>query len=272
MACRGREFKILNPTRDQGSVVIQTATLGPQAAGVAQSAWFWDNRFATIAGGRGRRTDVPILKSEVALSPPDLFDLPDLPWRVAYVRSRQEKELARLLLRMQVPFYLPLAEKQVRRAGRRFVSFLPLFPGYLFFRGPRGWAAESGAARWDDRLVSVLEVPDQPRLDAELRVLWQLQQSGAAFEDFPYLAPGDAVEVIDGPFQGLHGTVLREKGRTRLVVSVSFLRQSVAAEFEREALAPTRPERPAGPARAASAGGLGGSVGTRRRFAAPWRA
>lgn len=193
---------------------------------------------------------MPILKSEVALSPPDLFDLPGLPWRVAYVRSRQEKELARLLLRLNVPFYLPLVEKQVRRAGRRFVSFLPLFPGYLFFRGGRGWAAESGPARWDDRLVSVLEVPDQPRLEAELRVLWRLQQSGAAFEGFPYpVAPGDAVEVIDGPFQGLRGTVLREKGRTRLVVSVSFLRQSVAAEFERESLAPARLARPAGPER-----------------------
>jgi Transcription termination factor nusG len=204
---------------------------------------------------------VPILKSEVALSPPDLFDLPDLPWRVAYVRSRQEKELARWLLRLRVPFYLPLAEKQVRRAGRRFVSFLPLFPGYLFFRGPRVRAAGSGTARWDDRLVSVLEVPDQPRLDTELRVLWRLQQSGAAFEDFPYLAPGDAVEVIDGPFQGLRGTVLREKGRTRLVVSVSFLRQSVAAEFEREALAPARPERPTRSTHPAGFGGAAGRAG-----------
>ncbi|HEV3075627.1 MAG TPA: transcription termination/antitermination NusG family protein [Thermoanaerobaculia bacterium] len=219
---------------------------------------------------------MPILKSEVALSPPDLFDLPDLPWRVAHVRSRQEKELARLLLRLNVPFYLPLAEKQVRRAGRRFVSFLPLFPGYLFFRGargPLGLPAESGAPRWDDRLVSTLEVPDQPRLDAELRVLWRLQQSGAAFEDFPYLAPGDAVAVIDGPFQGLRGTVLREKGRTRLVVSVSFLRQSVAAEFEREALAPARPVRPAGPARTGGRGGPAGvPAGTERRFAARLRA
>ena len=220
---------------------------------------------------------MPILKSEVALSPPDLFDLPELPWRVAYVRSRQEKELARLLLRLGVPFYLPLAEKQVRRAGRRFVSFLPLFPGYLFFRGargPRGLAAERGAtARWDDRLVSVLEVPDQPRLDAELRVLWRLQQSGAAFEDFPYLAPGDAVEVIDGPFQGLRGTVLREKGKTRLVVSVSFLRQSVAAELEREALAPARPVRPAGPGRAAGPGGpVRVPAGIGRRLAVRLRA
>jgi hypothetical protein len=222
---------------------------------------------------------VSILKSEVALAPPDLFDLPDLPWRVAYVRSRQEKELARLLLRLRVPFFLPLAERQVRRAGRRFVSFLPLFPGYLFFRGPRGSAVESGAGRWDDRLVSVLEVPDQPRLDAELRALWRLQQCGAAFENCPYLAPGDAVEVIDGPFQGMFGTVLREKGRTRLVVSVSFLRQSVAAEFEREALAPAHPPQAAGAGDAARAGrsgaypaGAGMSGVTARRFAARWRA
>jgi transcription antitermination factor NusG len=201
---------------------------------------------------------VPILKSEVALAPPDLFDLPDLPWRVAYVRSRQEKELARLLLRAEVPYYLPLAEKRVRRAGRWFVSYLPLFPGYLFFRGP----SSSEAARralWDQRVVSVLEVSDQSQLAAELRTIRRLQESGAAFEAHPYLGPGDPVEVVEGPFRGAAGTVLRSKGRARLVVSVTFLRQSVAVEFERAALAPARP--------------VSRTLGTRRRqLHAPLRA
>jgi transcription antitermination factor NusG len=188
---------------------------------------------------------VPILKSEVALWPPDLFDLPDLPWRVAHVRSRQEKELARSLLRAEVPFYLPLAEKRVRRAGRWFVSHLPLFPGYVFFRGPSACAA-ARRVLWDERVVSVLEVPDQPRLAAELLTLRRLQESGAAFEAHPYLGPGDAVEVVEGPFRGTVGTVLRGRGRAnraRLVVSVTFLRQSVAVEFERAALAPAGPVR-----------------------------
>jgi transcription antitermination factor NusG len=184
---------------------------------------------------------VPILKSEVALAPPDLFDLPDLPWRVAYVHSRREKEVARLLLAHGVPFYLPLAGKQVRRAGRRFVSYLPLFPGYVFFRGPRDLGAARRTALADDRVVSVLEAADQEELATELRALWRLQESGASLAPYPYLGKGDAVEVVDGPFRGLGGTVLREKGRTRLVVSVTLLRQSVAAEFEREALAPARP-------------------------------
>ena len=197
---------------------------------------------------------MPILKSEVALCPSDLFDLPDLPWRVAYVRSRQEKELARLFLGQGVPFYLPLQEKQVRRAGRRFVSYLPLFPGYVFFRGPRvprDEATGRPALRWDALVVSLLEVSDQPRLAAELRNLWRLQESGAALTAVPYLGPGDAVEVVEGPFRGLGGTVLREKGRSHLVVSVTFLRQSVAAELEREALVRVRSagKPPAPPAR-----------------------
>ncbi|HZF08577.1 MAG TPA: transcription termination/antitermination NusG family protein [Thermoanaerobaculia bacterium] len=163
------------------------------------------------------------------------------PWRVAYVRSRQEKELARHLLQHRVPFYLPLAEKRVRRAGRQFVSHLPLFPGYVFFRGAAG---ERRTAVESDRVVSILEVADQPLLAAELASLWRLQESGAPLVPVPYLGPGDAVKVTEGPFRGFSGTVLREKGRTRLVVSVTFLRQSVAAEIEREALAPlARPQQ-----------------------------
>ncbi|HVT58063.1 MAG TPA: transcription termination/antitermination NusG family protein [Thermoanaerobaculia bacterium] len=185
---------------------------------------------------------MPILKSEVALFPPDLFALPArmTPWRVAYVRSRQEKALARHLLRHAVAFYLPLEEKLVQRAGRRFVSQLPLFPGYVFFRGA---VAERLTALASDRVASVLDVLDQTQLDAELRALWRLQESGAALVSHPYLGPGDLVRVVEGPFQGLSGTVLREKGRTRLVVSVTFLRRSVAGEFERQALAPARPGR-----------------------------
>jgi transcription antitermination factor NusG len=159
------------------------------------------------------------------------------PWRVAYVRSRQEKELARHLLRHGIAFYLPLEEKRVRRAGRRFVSFLPLFPGYLFFRG---LAEERRTVVRSELLVAELEVWDQPLLDRELRTLWRLQESGVAMAPHPYLGPGDAVEIVEGPFRGLRGTVVREKGRNRLVVSVSLLRQSVAAEFEREVLEPAR--------------------------------
>jgi transcription antitermination factor NusG len=185
---------------------------------------------------------VPILKREVDLSPSHLFELSRVehPWWVAYVRSRQEKGLARHLSRLEgqgVGFYLPQAEKQVRRAGRTFVSSLPLFPGYLFFRG--GAEARREALR-SNLIVEVLPVLDQAGLEAELLSLWQLQQTGAPLVSHPYLEIGDEVEIVDGPLKGWTGTVLREKGRLRLVVSVTFLRQSVAAEMDREDLVPLR--------------------------------
>jgi hypothetical protein len=58
---------------------------------------------------------MPLLKREPDLFPADLFDLPEesRPWSVAYVRSRQEKSLARYLVEKQIPFYLPQTENKV---------------------------------------------------------------------------------------------------------------------------------------------------------------
>ncbi|HEV8577575.1 MAG TPA: transcription termination/antitermination NusG family protein [Thermoanaerobaculia bacterium] len=193
---------------------------------------------------------MPILKREVDLFPSHLFELSwnEHPWWVAYVRSRQEKGLARHLAGHGVGFYLPQTEKRTRRAGRTFVSSLPLFPGYLFFRGT---AEARRAALRSDLIVQVLSVADQARLQSELASLWRLQEAGAPLISHPYLGAGDEVEILEGPLQGWTGTVLREKSRLRLVVSVTFLRQSVAAELDREALAPLRPYRTA---RTAAAG------------------
>lgn len=193
---------------------------------------------------------MPILKPEADLSPSHLFELSptERPWWVAWVRSRQEKGLARHLSGRGVGFYLPQAKKQTLRAGRTFVSSLPLFPGYLFFRGP---AAARLEALQSNLVVQVLPVPGQEELQRELVDLWRLQQSGASLVSLPYLGAGDEVEVMDGPFQGWTGKVLREKGRLRLVVSITLLRQSVAAELDREVLAPLR-HRQVAPATRAS--------------------
>lgn len=182
---------------------------------------------------------MPILKREADLYPADLFELSpaEHPWWVAWVRSRQEKGLARHLAGQGVGFYLPQSEKEVRRDGRTFVSHLPLFPGYLFFRGH---GPDRRAALQSNLIVQVLAVLDQGRLDRELAGLWRMQREGLTLTPHPYLGPGDEVEVTDGPLRGTRGTVLREKGRLKLVVSVSLLRRSVAAELDRDVLIPAR--------------------------------
>lgn len=186
---------------------------------------------------------MPILKREPDASPADVFGLSpeDFPWWVARVRSRLEKALARHLLPHGVPFYLPQSEQVVRRGNRSFTSYLPLFAGYVFFRGKR----EERIVALQSQVVSeILEVRDQDRLEGELIQLRRLQLSGASLVPLPSFAPGDPVVVTEGPFRGYEGVVVRDRGRSRLIVSISLLRKAVAVELGAFALAPAAARRP----------------------------
>src|SRR5262245_16832067 len=180
---------------------------------------------------------MPLLGRELEIFPRNGLELSaaEYPWWIAQTRSRQEKALVRHLAPRAIPFYLPQWEKSIRRAGRSFVSFLPLFPGYVFFRGG---AAERQAALRTNLLVRILEVHEQDQLDRELRELRALQLSGAALVPMPEFAPGDAVRILDGPFKGQDGVVLRRHSRLRLAVSITMLRRSVAVVLDRGVLAP----------------------------------
>jgi len=179
---------------------------------------------------------MPILKREADAFPDSIFDL-HAPWWVAHLRSRQEKLLARYLREHRIPFYLPQMEKRIRRSGRTFVSYLPLFSGYVFIRGGR---EERLQAVRGNVLVSVREPPDQAEISAELQQLRQLQLTDMPLVPQPFVGRGDSVLITDGAFQGYRGVVLKEKGITRLIVSVSFIRQSVALEIDREFIRPQR--------------------------------
>jgi transcriptional antiterminator RfaH len=179
---------------------------------------------------------MPILKREPDLWPGELFEPSPaiLPWQVAYVRSRQEKNLVRLL-RGRMPFYLPQWEQVRRRGGRSFSSWLPLFSGYVFLRGSRN---DRRLALSSNLVVSFIEVPDQQRLHDELGQLHRLQSEGGILEPWPQLVVGDEVVIRQGPFDGYRGVIVRERGRTRLIVSVSTLARSIAVELGRESIRP----------------------------------
>jgi transcription antitermination factor NusG len=178
---------------------------------------------------------MPLLKRGTEIFPREIFELPqgDAPWWVAHTRSRQEKELVRYLLPRGIPFYLPNEERETHRSGRKFVSYPPLFPGYVFFRG--GADVRHAVIR-SHQIVRILDVPDQDLLNQELLQLRELQLSGAPLVPLEVIEPGDPVRVVRGPFQGYTGVVLR--GRARLVVSVTMLRKAVAVELERDMVVP----------------------------------
>jgi hypothetical protein len=177
---------------------------------------------------------MPILKREPDAYPEDVFELTQ-PWWVAHLRSRQEKAFARYLRFHRIPSYLPQIEKRQRRGGRTIVSWLPLFPGYAFFRGT---PAETSRALRSHVVVNLLAPFDQATFAAELRQLVDLQRSSGRLTLFPHLAAGDSVVITEGVFAGYTGVIQREPSGERLIVSISFIKQSVAVELDRESIRP----------------------------------
>lgn len=178
---------------------------------------------------------MPLLPKEVELFPDELFTLPvqSFPWQVAHVRSRQEKVLARRLFERKIPFFVPQIERVAERSSRRFRSYVPLFGGYVFFRGD---ASASDVALRSGVTVRVIGVDDQELLGAQLGQIRLLQLAGASFEIYEDLLPDDVVSITAGPFRGYTGAVVRSGRGERLVVSLSLLRKNIVVEFDRPVL------------------------------------
>ena len=167
-------------------------------------------------------------------------------WYVAHTRSRNEKLLAEELGRLQIPHYLPLAQRLTRSAATKRISrsYVPVFPGYVFFHGTE--EHRYNALR-TNRIAQVLHVPDQTQILRELssiRVLLGTQQD---FLVAPQLQKGDWGRITAGPLMGLEGIVTHLSGRFRLTMNVTILGQSVSTEVERHMVEKIDPPEYLGP-------------------------
>jgi transcriptional antiterminator RfaH len=177
---------------------------------------------------------MPILKEEPSLYPETLLDeLPvnvaDRRWLALYTKARQEKSLAREMLKQRIPFYLPLVKKTSASRGRKRVSLTPLFGGYLFL-----FAATEERLRClaTNRISRILTVEQPEQLVFDLRQFRRLIAAGAPLTIEARLAPGRKVRVRQGAFAGLEGTVLKRRGETRLLVAINFLQKGASVEID----------------------------------------
>ena len=177
---------------------------------------------------------MPVLAKETCLFPETLLESPVLPvvdnqWMVIYTKPRQEKSLARDLLRHTVPFYLPLVKRTLQYGRRRMTSFAPLFDGYVFMFGAEKQRTLSLAT---NRVVRVLPVNDGARLIADLRQIEHLIRANVPLTVESRIRPGMRVRVRNGPFAGVEGVVMRRRGEIRLLVAINFLQQGASVEIE----------------------------------------
>ncbi|MGO9108888.1 MAG: transcription termination/antitermination protein NusG [Thermoguttaceae bacterium] len=169
-----------------------------------------------------------------SIYPADLFETAteqtlDRVWWAVYTKSRQEKAFSRNLVVNQIPHYLPLVRKTYVSCGRRFSAQVPLFPGYVFMFGSE---QERICSLTSNRVSRVLPVHDSSRLWTELEQLFRLISSGAPLTVEQRLVPGNRVRVRHGALAGMEGTVLVRRGKTRLIVSVTFLQKGASVEVD----------------------------------------
>ncbi len=178
---------------------------------------------------------MPILQAETSVHPPSLLE--ELPvaqrtgrrWWAVYTKARQEKALARQLLQMDIPFYLPLVPKDNVIRGRRVQSFIPLFGGYLFLFGDE---EERVTTLTTNRISTILSIKDQERVIRDLRSIRCLIAANAPLTIERRLAKGDAVRVRTGPFAGAEGIVEQRRAGRHLIVTINALQQQVSVELD----------------------------------------
>lgn len=158
-------------------------------------------------------------------------------WFALQVRSRWEASIVVLLGGKGYETFLPTYKTKRRWSGRLKEVSAPLFPGYVFCR--------FDAQKRLPILVTpgVIAVVGRGRIPAavdegEMAAVQAIISSGFRAEPWPFLEIGQQVRVESEPLRGLEGFLLSFKGSSRIVVSVSLLRRSVALEIDRSCVTP----------------------------------
>ena len=147
-------------------------------------------------------------------------------WFVLHVKPRTEKKVDDFLRLLKARFhYLPLVKRVRKVQRRRVVTYVPVFPGYVFAfldRERRLRLLETGA------VVQSIAVDYPRKLVHQLRQVEHAGRGGADFEAVETFEPGDRVKVISGPFRNIEGCVTRIGGATKVVLEISMLGSAVA--------------------------------------------
>jgi transcriptional antiterminator NusG len=155
-------------------------------------------------------------------------------WWIAHTRARFEKAFAWDLLRRDIGYFLPLVEKVYMSGGRKRRVRTPLFPSYVFFCG----SDDDRSAAWrTNRICQALPVVGQEELIVELASIESVLRQ-ASLDPYPRLPVGQRYRVAAGPFAGVEGVVLRQRGPTRIVLQVSTLSLGAALEIDSDLLEP----------------------------------
>ena len=162
-----------------------------------------------------------------------------LEWYACRTRARAEKQVGRLLKLRGMESYVPLLEREREWSDRKRRIGFPLFPGYAFVQFDR---VNLHCVLSTPGVVTVVrQAGDLAPVHAEelesVRLLVQCANSGNSVpEPVEFLESGQEVIVSHGPFSGIRGVLVEDRGRTRVVIRLTVLRRALSVELPRKIL------------------------------------
>lgn len=159
-------------------------------------------------------------------------------WFAVQVRTRWEASTAVLLDGKGFEVFLPTYKTSRGWSTRsRKEHTTPLFPGYVFCRFDVRNRLPILITPGVIAVVGRGKVP-LPVDDSEISAIQAIIASRLRPEPWPFLEVGQRVRIDAEPLSGLEGILLSFKGGSRIVLSVSLLRRSVALEIDRSCVTP----------------------------------
>jgi len=167
-------------------------------------------------------------------------------WYACRTRARAEKAVHRTLEEWKIGSYLPLVVEERQWADRKKQVAFPLLPGYVFARFQL------------KNMLRVLRIPGvasivqtnghpTPVRDEEMELVRQVEKGVLETGVPPSIADcyqeGQAVEIVEGPFKGIRGTLVEDRGRAKVCIRLSSIEQAILVDVPRATVRPLSPSR-----------------------------
>ncbi|HON19699.1 MAG TPA: UpxY family transcription antiterminator [Salinivirgaceae bacterium] len=155
----------------------------------------------------------------------------DKRWYVISVRSRHEKKVAKELNERGVECYVPLIKTLRQWQDRKKMVQIPLINCYVFayldYQNRNILFNIPGFVRF-----VMFEGKPATLRDQDIRNMKIVIENTDLIEITPHqFYPGQTVKIMHGPFAGYEGTVVSNKNRMFLVISLDFMSSVIKVEI-----------------------------------------
>jgi transcription antitermination factor NusG len=152
-------------------------------------------------------------------------------WFAIQTKPSFEQTVSKALEMKGFAAFVPTYREPRAWSDRVKILDVPLFPGYVFWRKDGERTLPALTTPGVRSIVSFGRVPAAIP-NEEIESVRRFISSDLDVKPWPFLRVGQTVRVEKGPLAGVDGILQEFKGSYRVVVSISLLQRSIAAEVD----------------------------------------